>query len=162
MTETRPRASQPGLGSPALTAAEIAAATGGRLVRSSGRSVRGAAVDSRAVAPGNLFVALPGEKTDGHRFLGEAIAAGAAALLVREADWSAGSAVAVAADASDVAIVAVADTLSGLHAVARAWRASSSASFRTATRPSTSTTGSTAHARTKLKWSGRSPVAAVR
>jgi UDP-N-acetylmuramoyl-tripeptide--D-alanyl-D-alanine ligase len=123
VTETRPRASQPGLGSPALTAAEIAAATGGRLVRSSGRSVRGAAVDSRAVAPGNLFVALPGEKTDGHRFLGEAIAAGAAALLVRDDAWSAGSAVAVAAaDVSDVAIVAVADTLSGLHAVARAWR----------------------------------------
>jgi UDP-N-acetylmuramoyl-tripeptide--D-alanyl-D-alanine ligase len=123
VTDTRPRESQPGLGLPALSAAEIAAATGGRLVRSSGRSIRGAAVDSRAVAPDNFFVALPGEKTDGHRFLGDAIAAGAAALLVREADWSAGSgADMTAAEMSDVAIVAVPDTLIGLHAVARAWR----------------------------------------
>jgi UDP-N-acetylmuramoyl-tripeptide--D-alanyl-D-alanine ligase len=123
VTDTRPRESQPGLGLPALTAAEIAAATGGRLVRSSGRSIRGAAVDSRAVAPDNFFVALPGEKTDGHRFLGEAIAAGAAALLVREAAWSAGRRVDMTAvEVSDVAIVAVPDTLMGLHAVARAWR----------------------------------------
>jgi UDP-N-acetylmuramoyl-tripeptide--D-alanyl-D-alanine ligase len=124
VTDTRPRESRPGLGPPALTAAEIAAATGGRLVRPSGRSIRGAAVHSRAVAPGNLFVALPGETTDGHRFLNDALAAGAAALLVREADWSAGANIDMtAADHADAAIVAVPDTLLGLHAIATAWRA---------------------------------------
>ncbi len=123
VTDTRPREPRPGVGPLALTAAEIAAATGGRLVRSSDRSIRGAAVDSRAIAPGNLFVALPGEKTNGHLFLGDAVAAGAAALLVREADWAARAGVDMGvADEADVAIVAVPDTLLGLHAVARAWR----------------------------------------
>jgi UDP-N-acetylmuramoyl-tripeptide--D-alanyl-D-alanine ligase len=76
------------------------------------------------VEPGALFVALPGESTDGHRFLNAALAAGAAALLVGEgSEAEAGlSAVAAAAAAADVAIVAVPDTLLGLHAVAAAWR----------------------------------------
>ena len=39
-------------------------------------------MDSREVRPGTLFVALPGERTDGHAYLAEAVAAGAAALLV--------------------------------------------------------------------------------
>src|SRR6185312_3431380 len=68
---------------PALTAGDLAAATGGTLVRSVDRGVRGGAVDSRLVRPGNLFVALPGEHTDGHRFLRQAAEAGAAALLVQ-------------------------------------------------------------------------------
>ena len=41
--------------------------------------IRGAAVDSRRVEPGNLFVALPGERTDGHEHLAAAVEAGAAA-----------------------------------------------------------------------------------
>jgi UDP-N-acetylmuramoyl-tripeptide--D-alanyl-D-alanine ligase len=41
----------------------------------------GAAVDSRLVQPGDLFVALPGANTDGHQFIGSAIAAGAGAIL---------------------------------------------------------------------------------
>ena len=67
---------------PAMRAADLVASTGGILVRDGGRPVRGGAVDSRAVEPGNLFVALPGERTDGHRFLEAAAAAGAAAVLV--------------------------------------------------------------------------------
>jgi UDP-N-acetylmuramoyl-tripeptide--D-alanyl-D-alanine ligase len=123
VTDTRPREPRPGAGPPALTAAEIAAATGGRLVRPSDRPIRGAAVDSRAVQPGNLFVALPGEVTDGHRFLAQAIAAGAGALLVKEADLDALSEEYLAlADAADVGVVAVPDTLLGLHGVAAAWR----------------------------------------
>jgi UDP-N-acetylmuramoyl-L-alanyl-D-glutamate--2,6-diaminopimelate ligase len=42
------------------------------------------AYDSRAVAPGSLFVALRGERTDGHRYCDSALRAGAAALLVEE------------------------------------------------------------------------------
>jgi UDP-N-acetylmuramoyl-L-alanyl-D-glutamate--2,6-diaminopimelate ligase len=38
--------------------------------------------DSRAVRPGSLFIALRGERVDGHAFVGEALARGAAAVVV--------------------------------------------------------------------------------
>ena len=44
--------------------------------------IRGLAIDSRAVAPGDLFVALRGSQADGHAHLAEALALGAAALVV--------------------------------------------------------------------------------
>jgi UDP-N-acetylmuramoyl-tripeptide--D-alanyl-D-alanine ligase len=44
--------------------------------------VRAVATDSRAAGPGTLFVALAGERTDGHGFVADAFAAGAAAALV--------------------------------------------------------------------------------
>ncbi len=43
--------------------------------------IAGLTADSRAVAPGWLFAALPGAKTDGTRFVAEAVAKGAAAIL---------------------------------------------------------------------------------
>ncbi len=45
--------------------------------------VTGVSVDSRAVRPGDLFVALAGERVDGTLFADQALAAGAAAALVR-------------------------------------------------------------------------------
>src|ERR1700742_3779206 len=42
--------------------------------------VSGLAVDSRAVKPGDLFFALAGAKTDGARFIDQAIASGAVAI----------------------------------------------------------------------------------
>jgi UDP-N-acetylmuramoyl-tripeptide--D-alanyl-D-alanine ligase len=101
-----------------FTADELVAATGGMLLRRSGRRVRGGSVDSRLVTPGCLFVALAGERTDGHRYLEAAVAAGAAALLVsRPLDD------ATLAALGDVTVLRVADGLAGLHAVAAAWRA---------------------------------------
>ncbi len=47
--------------------------------------VRGLCMDSRRVAPGDLFVALRGAQSDGHDHLEQALALGAAALLVEEA-----------------------------------------------------------------------------
>jgi len=48
-----------------------------------------AAVDSRQVIPGSLFVALPGERTDGHDFIGVAFQKGASfALIQRDVDAS--------------------------------------------------------------------------
>jgi UDP-N-acetylmuramoyl-tripeptide--D-alanyl-D-alanine ligase len=44
--------------------------------------ISGVATDSRAINPGDLFIALQGENFDGHDFLGQASAAGAAAVLV--------------------------------------------------------------------------------
>jgi UDP-N-acetylmuramoyl-tripeptide--D-alanyl-D-alanine ligase len=118
VTDARQHEPRLGAGSPTLTAAELAAATGGRLLHSSDRPIRGGAVDSRQVRPGNLFVALAGERTDGHRYLGDAVDAGASALLVTDlpSDWAA------LASEGGPTIVAVPDTLLGLHAVASAWR----------------------------------------
>jgi len=69
----------------ALWAADAAAvATSGR----TGGSWRayGVSIDTRQLAAGDLFVALPGRNTDGHAFLDAAFAAGAAAALVRPQD----------------------------------------------------------------------------
>lgn len=100
-----------------LTAEDLRRLTGGRLVRRSERLVRGAAVDSRLVRPGQLFAALVGERTDGHRFLADAAVAGAAALLVARAPGSA------ELDAlGDVAVLQVPDVLVALGAIAAGWR----------------------------------------
>ncbi|WP_066582131.1 UDP-N-acetylmuramoyl-tripeptide--D-alanyl-D-alanine ligase [Cellulomonas timonensis] len=69
----------------ALTAAEIAAATGGELRPATldpATVVSGpVVVDSRDVQEGSLFVALPGEHVDGHDFAGAAVRAGAGLVL---------------------------------------------------------------------------------
>lgn len=48
------------------------------------RSIAGIACHSKQVRSGDLFVALPGSTTDGHRFIEEAIARGAAAILTQQ------------------------------------------------------------------------------
>jgi UDP-N-acetylmuramoyl-tripeptide--D-alanyl-D-alanine ligase len=101
--------------SPAMDADELARVTGGRLLIRSDRPIRGAAVDSRLVEPGRLFVALPGERTDGHEFVRDAVGAGAAAVIVsRDIEGL--------ATLGDVTVVRVADGLAALHAIAAAWR----------------------------------------
>ena len=67
---------------PLWTAAEIAAATGG--TRHGDFTVTNVTFDSREVIGGELFVALRGEATDGHRFLPQATQRGAAGLLVSQ------------------------------------------------------------------------------
>jgi UDP-N-acetylmuramoyl-tripeptide--D-alanyl-D-alanine ligase len=65
-----------------LTLAEAAAAVDGELTGGAGDTViTGVVVDSRAAGPGALFVALPGERVDGHDFVQAAAAAGAVAAL---------------------------------------------------------------------------------
>jgi UDP-N-acetylmuramoyl-tripeptide--D-alanyl-D-alanine ligase len=62
--------------------ADVAAVTGGRLHRATGEErVSSVEFDSRAVAPGALFLALPGERADGHAFARAAVAAGATGVL---------------------------------------------------------------------------------
>lgn len=46
------------------------------------RPLEGVAVDSRLVKPGDLFFALPGNRTNGHTFLSQAASQGAAAAVV--------------------------------------------------------------------------------
>jgi UDP-N-acetylmuramoyl-tripeptide--D-alanyl-D-alanine ligase len=82
-----------------LTAADIAAITGGRIVGepvgatgdTAGITVSSATTDSREIEPGGLFVAKPGETADGHFYVPAAFEAGAAlALTEREVSDSAG------------------------------------------------------------------------
>ena len=89
------------------TAAAIAAATGG--TASQDFAVTGVAFDSREVGPDDLFVALTGETTDGHRFLDQAFAQGAAGAIVSQ-------------DTTHPH-VRVADTFAALEDLARAARA---------------------------------------
>jgi len=103
---------------PTLDAAEVAAITGGTVLRRSDRAIRGGAVDSRRVEPDNVFFALPGARTDGHRHLASAVAAGAAALVVTAPVGSE-----LIAALPDVTVVRVPAALPALHALAAAWRA---------------------------------------
>jgi UDP-N-acetylmuramoyl-tripeptide--D-alanyl-D-alanine ligase len=64
------------------TSGEIAAATGG--AASASFECGGVTFDSREVAPGDLFVAMPGTVHDGHAFVDRAFAAGAAGAIVSQ------------------------------------------------------------------------------
>ncbi|MFM7735813.1 MAG: Mur ligase domain-containing protein, partial [Alphaproteobacteria bacterium] len=72
-----------------LTAGEIASAAGGRVVVGDpARRFASLAIDSRRVPAGSLFVALPGARVDGHEYVAQAVAAGAAGVLVsRAGSW---------------------------------------------------------------------------
>ncbi|MDP9296009.1 MAG: UDP-N-acetylmuramoyl-tripeptide--D-alanyl-D-alanine ligase, partial [Actinomycetota bacterium] len=63
---------------------EIAADVGGP-AGGSDVEVSSAVVDSREAVPGALFVAIRGERTDGHRYMEDAFAAGCSAALVERA-----------------------------------------------------------------------------
>ncbi|GAA3249448.1 hypothetical protein GCM10020258_03530 [Sphingomonas yabuuchiae] len=95
------------------TAQEIAAATGG--TASADFAVSGVAFDSREVGPGDLFVAMSGEATDGHRFLDQAFGQGAAGALV--------------GNPTDHPHVRVADSFHALEDLGRASRARTQATI---------------------------------
>jgi UDP-N-acetylmuramoyl-tripeptide--D-alanyl-D-alanine ligase len=94
-------------------------------------SISGAAIDSRQVEPGMLFVALPGEHLDGHDFVSDAFTRGAALALVQrdscseylQVDLRSGS---ISESLSGLdqgpACLIVKDTLQALQAIARYWR----------------------------------------
>ena len=67
-------------GEPLWTHAELLAATGG-LAHGAAFDASGVAIDSRRIAPGDLFVALTAAR-DGHAFVAQALADGAAGALV--------------------------------------------------------------------------------
>jgi UDP-N-acetylmuramoyl-tripeptide--D-alanyl-D-alanine ligase len=63
--------------------AEILAATGGKMIQDSGKTRFGEIVtDSTKVKTGSIFVALKGERHDGHRFVGDAVRRGAGCVIV--------------------------------------------------------------------------------
>lgn len=64
------------------TSSELAKATGG--TASAEFEVTGVAFDSREIQPGDLFIAMRGEATDGHLFIDRAMAAGAAGVICEQ------------------------------------------------------------------------------
>lgn len=52
-----------------------------------GADISGISYDSRRVEQGHLFAALPGEKSDGHDFIGDAIRKGAVAIMYEKAEF---------------------------------------------------------------------------
>ncbi len=68
--------------------------------------------DSRAVKPGNLFVALKGEHFDGHAFVAQSIEKGAIAAVVSQ----------VTPEMESLPVLQVADTLVAYQAIAHWWR----------------------------------------
>ena len=81
--------------------------------------VRGVTWDSRTVMPGNLYVALPGERVDGHTFIVAAIAAGARCVLAMH-ELSEGAT--LAAREAGVGVILVDDTSAALAKLAAFWR----------------------------------------
>jgi UDP-N-acetylmuramoyl-tripeptide--D-alanyl-D-alanine ligase len=83
-----------------------------------------ASVDSRALAPGELFVGLAGERVDGGRYAAQALQAGAWGVLVAPEHAQAAAEATGAAGSPGVAgaVLAHEDPLAALHALARAWR----------------------------------------
>ncbi len=66
-----------------LTIADIAGAIGGRLLSGDGGvSVSGISIDTRTMAAGELYIAIRGDRFDGHDFVEAALAAGAAGAVV--------------------------------------------------------------------------------
>ena len=109
-----------------LTIKEIAEACGGMLVLQGGRikddmRVSSVVIDSRAVEPGGVFLATVGERVDGHQFIPDVYAKGAALVVTqkgpeqveaehgcRASDWG--------------CYVLVEDTLQALKEIAEAYR----------------------------------------
>lgn len=99
----------------ARSVGEAASAMGGGVVAADASAVvwNGAALDSRKIQGGELFFALRGEQADGHHFVADALARGAAAAVVERAlEAPAGA-----------PLVQVDDAFAGLHALSRAVRA---------------------------------------
>ncbi len=105
-----------------FTIEEIAEVTGGRVVvapEGDSRQATSLTWDSRVVAPGALYVALPGERVDGHDFAAAAAQAGAAAVLASKPLSAADGELIRKAGAS---VVEVADSAAAVTELARAWR----------------------------------------
>ena len=98
------------------TPAHFAELTGGTWLippRDAGAAISGISIDSRGLAAGQGFVAIRGERFDGHNFLAEAAAKGAALAIVEQPQPG--------ADAP-MAVLQVPSTLAALQRLASHWR----------------------------------------
>lgn len=95
-----------------FTLEEAAHAAGGVLLKKGSLPrVEGVSTDTRSIPKGSLFIALKGERFDGHRFLKEAAEKGAAAVIV--SDPSAAESL-----PEEVSVISCGDTLKALEGLA--------------------------------------------
>ena len=102
------------MSAPLWTGDEALAALGATCAGPVPAALGGASIDTRTIQPGDLFFALQGEARDGHAFVADALARGAAAAVVaagREGEFSAGP------------LFVVPDVLAAMEAMGRAARA---------------------------------------
>jgi UDP-N-acetylmuramoyl-tripeptide--D-alanyl-D-alanine ligase len=114
-----------------LTLEHVVEAITGERPAGLSQAITGAAIDSRQVIPGALFVALPGERVDGHDYVREAFENGAAFALVHRdlsqyypqvdlrSGWSGESSTTLE---RGPACLLVADSLQAMQKIARYWR----------------------------------------
>lgn len=125
-----------------LSGARLAEVTGGTLMAGSPDGmVNGVCIDSRSVDAGCAFVAMRGERADGHSFAADALRAGARALVVTNWDDDVRAAV-EGSGRRDAAVVLVGDALAAVTALARYHRSRLSC-------PVVGVTGSTGKTTTK-------------
>jgi UDP-N-acetylmuramoyl-tripeptide--D-alanyl-D-alanine ligase len=104
-----------------LTAATVASAAGGELIAGDpGSLVSGFSIDSRTLASGDLFLAIRGERFDGHAFVGNALERGAGGIIVSDPPAAAGL-------PAGTVVIVVEDTVTALQSLARHIRRESGA-----------------------------------
>lgn len=96
-----------------ITVSKAARLCAGRIIgnMAEDREIGRVIIDSRAVEPGDMFVAYKGEKVDGHDYIPAAFAKGAACCLAERAP-----------EAADGPVILVEDVQKALEALARAYR----------------------------------------
>jgi UDP-N-acetylmuramoyl-tripeptide--D-alanyl-D-alanine ligase len=100
------------------TAERIAHAAGAEVVRGAEDGPARVVIDSRTIEPGDLFVALPGERVDGGRYVVDALRAGAWGVLAAPA-WGDAAAEQVP---DGGAVLTTERPVAALGALGRAWR----------------------------------------
>lgn len=115
-----------------LTLADMVQALTGTRPQGALPVITEAVVDSRQVIPGALFVAMPGERVDGHDYVGQAFQRGAACALVQKSGCTDGPVIDLREGATRPTRQAfpdegplcllVEDTLKALQTIARFWR----------------------------------------
>jgi UDP-N-acetylmuramoyl-tripeptide--D-alanyl-D-alanine ligase len=107
----------------AWTIRDVIDAVGGRLLSGdAAAALSGISIDTRTLKPGDLFIAVRGERFDGHDFVEAAFAAGAAGAVISEPMTALPPAV-----VSGRALIVVPDTTTALQKLARAVRRRSGA-----------------------------------
>jgi UDP-N-acetylmuramoyl-tripeptide--D-alanyl-D-alanine ligase len=110
------------VGGATLTPEQACRYADGRLAVRGNQDIRGVVVDSRQVEEGFLFVALPGQRSDGHDFIPQAFERGAAAVMTATTQWSRrrDHLEGLLSSRGSVSVIEVADTLVGLQTMAKA------------------------------------------
>ena len=95
-------------------ASEIAKITSGKFLKFGEASISSISIDTRTLKKGALFIAIKGERLDGHNFIKEAVKKGACAILVNGAYKC--------VEDIKLPVIRVRDTVRALGNIARAWR----------------------------------------